>query len=106
MAVVAGKLKIPSAEPGNETIVLRIDMAAGADTSTAFTFPTPFAAKPVVVAIVRDDDTALDVALAMGISSLTTTGGTLRQKGTSTVIQTFNVTFSGNYINPTAFVRS
>lgn len=106
MAVVQVKQKIPSAEPGNELITLRIDMAAGADTSTAFVFEKPFAAKPVVVAIVRDDDTALDVALSMSIGSLTTLGGNLRQKGTSTVIQTFNVTFAGNYINATAYLRS
>lgn len=106
MAVVTGKLKVPSAEPGNEIVILRIDMAAGADTTTAFTFPTPFAAKPVCLGIVRDDDTGLDVALSMSIASLTTTGGTLRQKGTSGVIQTFNVIFAGNYINPTAYIRS
>ena len=106
MAVVQQKIKIPSAEPGVETIVLRIDMAAGADTSTAFVFDRPFAAKPVCIAIVRDDDTGLDVALSMSIGSLTTLGGNLRQKGTSGVIQTFNVTFQGNYINTTAYLRS
>jgi hypothetical protein len=106
MAVVQVKQKLVTAEQGNELITLRIDMAAGADTSTAFVFDRPFAAKPVVMAIVRDDDTALDVALSMSIGSLTTLGGNLRQKGTSTVIQTFNVTFAGNYINATAYLRS
>lgn len=106
MAVVQVDSKIPTVEPGADVITLRIDMALGADTSTAFVFDRPFAAKPICVAIVRDDDTALDVALAMSIASLTTLGGTLRQKGTSTVIQTFNVTFIGSYINATAYLRS
>ena len=106
MAVVQVDTKIPTVEQGADVVTLRIDMAAGADTSTAFVFARPFAAKPICISIVRDDDTGLDVALSMGIGSLTTLGGNLRQKGTSGVIQTFNVTFVGNYINPTAYLRS
>lgn len=106
MAVVQVDSKIPSVEPGVDIVTLRIDIAAGADQSTAFTFAKPFAAKPIVLAIALDDDVGLDVAVTPGMSALTTLGGTLRQKGTSGVIRTYNVTFIGNFINPTAYLRS
>lgn len=106
MAVVQVDSKLPTVEQGTDVVTLRIDVAAGADSSTAFTFDRAFAAKPICVAIVRDDDTGLDVACTPSITSMATTGGTLRQKGTSGVIMTYNVTFIGNYINPTTYLRS
>ena len=106
MAVVQVDSKIPTVEQGCDIVTLRIDVAAGADTSTAFTFSRAFAAKPITLAIVQDDDVGLDVAVASSIASLTALGGTLRQKGTTGVIRTYNVTFIGNYINPTAYLRS
>ena len=106
MAVVQGDSRTPTVEQGQDEIILRIDMAAGADTVTPFVFDRPFAAKPMVKSIVRDDDVAIDVAVVPSITLLTTLGGSLRQKGTSTVIMTYNVTISGNYNNPTAYIRS
>lgn len=106
MAVLQADSKAPTVEPGQDEIILRIDVAAGADSSTPFVFTKPFAAKPMVRSIVRDDDVAIDVACTPSIASLTALGGTLRQKGTSTVIMTYNVVISGNYINPTAYLRS
>jgi hypothetical protein len=106
MAVVQVDSKIPTVEQGTDVVTQRIDVAAGTDPTTAFTFDRAFAAKPIVLSIVRDDDTGLDVAFSPSITSLATTGGTLRLKGTTGVIMTFNVTFVGNYINPTAYLRS
>lgn len=106
MAVVQVDSKTPTVEQGCDEIILRIDVAAGADSSTAFTFSRAFAAKPIIKSVVRDDDVAIDVACTPSIASLTAAGGTLRQKGTSTVIMTYNVTVIGNYINPTAYLRS
>lgn len=103
MAVVQKKTRIPAQQQGVDVITLVIDVAAGADSSTAFTFARPFAAAPIVIGCVRVDGTALDVALAMSIASLTGAGGTLRQKGTSGVIQSFHVTFVGDYNNATAY---
>jgi hypothetical protein len=106
MAVVQVDTKIPTVEQGCDVVTLRIDVAAGADTSTAFTFARPFLAKPIVLAIALDDDVGLDVAVTTGMSALTALGGTLRQKGTTGVIRTYNVTFIGNYSNATAYLRS
>lgn len=106
MAVVQKQTRSNINEQGSEEIVLRIDVAAGADGSTAFTFARAFAAKPIIKSIVRDDDTGIDVACVPSITSLTAAGGTLRHKGTSTVIMTYNVVVQGNYNNPTAYLRS
>lgn len=106
MAVVQVDSKIPTVEQGADVVTLRIDVAAGATQTTAFVFGRAFAAKPIVLAIARDDDTALDVVTTPSITLLTAVGGTLRLTGTTGVITTWNVTFIGNYINPTAYLRS
>lgn len=103
MAVTQKKTRIPAQQQGVDVVTLHIDLAAGADSTTAFTFARPFAAAPTPIGIVRNDATGLDVALAVGLASLTGAGGTLRQKGTSGVIQSFDITFVGDYINPTAY---
>lgn len=103
MAVVQKKTRIPAQAQGVDVVTLLIDVAAGADSSTAFTFARPFAAAPLVIACVRVDATGLDVAVATSIASLTGAGGTLRLKGTTGVIQTFSVTFVGDYNNATAY---
>ena len=103
MAVVQKKTRIPAQQQGVDVVTLRIDMAAGANTTTAFVFDRPFAAAPICIGIVRNDATALDTAVATSLAAMTGAGGTLRQAGTSGVIQTFDVTFVGDYINPTAY---
>jgi hypothetical protein len=103
MAVVQKATRIPAQQQGVQVITLTIDLAAGADSSQAFTFDRAFAAAPMAIAIVRADGTGLDVACTPSLASLTSAGGTLRQKGTSTVIMTYNVTFVGDYNNATAY---
>ena len=103
MAVTQKKTRIPAQMQGGDVVTVRVDMAAGADTATAFTFARAFAAAPLCIGIVRNDATALDAALAMSLGSMVAAGGTLRQKGTSAVIQTFDLTFIGDYNNPTAY---
>lgn len=103
MAVVQKKTRIPSQIQGGDVVTLRIDLPAGVDTSVAFTFARPYAAAPLCIGIVRNDATGLDVALSVGLASMTGAGGTFRQKGTSGVQQTFDCTFIGDYNNPTAY---
>jgi hypothetical protein len=103
MAVVQKKTRIPAQQQGVDVVTLTIDIPAGADQSAAFLFERAFAAVPKCIGIVRQDSTGLDVACVPSLASMLAAGGTLRQKGTSTVIMTYNVTFVGDYINPTAY---
>ena len=103
MAVVQKPTRISAQQQGVQTVTMLIDVAAGADSSQAFVFDRPFAAAPIPIGIVRADGTGLDVVSTPSIASLTGAGGTLRLKGTTTVIQSYYVTFIGDYNNATAY---
>lgn len=96
------KIKVPSAEPGNEFVQLDLTIVAGVNPTLAFTFATPFAAVPRCIGLVRVDGLATDPGTP-SILSLTALGGTVRLNGTSTVNQIYFATFMGNYNNPTAY---
>lgn len=96
------KIKVPSAEPGNEIVQLDLTITAGVNPTLAFTFDRAFAAVPRCIGLVRVDGLATDPGTP-SILSLTATGGTVRLNGTSTVNQIYFATFIGNYINPTAY---
>lgn len=106
MAALYKQARLQTKEPGLQTVVLTLDVTAGADPTQAFVFPAnmAFAAAPRVLGgPVRVDNNTLDVAALASITALTAAGGTLRLKGTTTVQWTFDITFIGNLINPTAY---
>jgi hypothetical protein len=104
MAVAFKKTRISAQQQGVNIITMTIDVPAGADQSVAFVFPTPFAAVPRMLgAPARVDANAVDVISECSISPLTAVGGTIRQKGTTGVIKTWDVTFIGDLNNPTAY---
>lgn len=95
-------IKVPSIEPGNNIVQVDVTIIAGVNPTQAFTFSRAFAAVPRCLGLVRVDALATDPGTP-SILSLSTTGGTVRLNGTSTVNQTYFGTFVGNYVNPTAY---
>lgn len=104
MTTAFKKTRISAQQQGVNILTMTIDVPAAADSSVAFVFPVPFAAAPRVLgAPVRVDANALDIAAVATITALTNLGGTIRLKGTTTVVWTFDVTFIGDLNNPTAY---
>jgi hypothetical protein len=104
MAQTFKHARVAALQQGVQLLTCTVDVPSGADQSVAIVFPRAFAAAPRVLgAPVRVDANALDVAAVASITGLTTTGCTIRLKGTTTVQWTFDVTFVGDYNNATAY---
>ena len=102
MAVTQKKNRLLSI-PGVSCEVVTVDVAAAANPTQAIVFARAFAAPPRVVGCVRTDNNALDISGFTSITALTALGCTIRIAGTTTVQWTFDVTFIGDYNNPTAY---
>lgn len=103
MAVNFKPSRFPTLVPGVSAQIVTADVPAGADQSVAIVWPRAYAAAPRVTAPVRVDNNAIDVACVPSITAITATGCTLRQKGTSTVIMTYDFTVVGDLNNATAY---